>query len=627
MNIEKYIYNLTPLRKGITGLWNVSGDFGVLDTIDSYTVSENGNVRTYTYETPVCRISAQFTQFPNGAALRQDRFENLSDKPLLLHSFFSRFFLEGNRYQVYTQYNGCHHESSGQWQELVTQVTAAGLGIRSCEGATPMMALENIHNGKITAFHMLPNCQWQMNVKKRPHTAKNEVVLVETGIENNGLRLSVAPGEVLDMPPVIFHQSENRNDLDAWKLHEVYNTLYPRRQMPVMYNTWLYHFDSIDVDAILRQVDAAAEMGIEMFMVDAGWFGVGGHWSDAVGDWTENLTGGFRGRLLEVSQRIRDKGMIFGLWFEPERAGINARILNEHPEFYLDGVFFDFANPAAREYMLSTLRPVIDHYHIGFIKFDFNASTPHDPSGCSFYRYMQGHKEFVDTVRREYPHMYITGCASGGMRMDLQQGTLFDSFWLSDNQGPYEGLTIVKNTLKRMPTGLIERWNVQKYCDGFPLVRSDEWQGFMISCNNSTFDFVLNVKDEYNLAFLTGGPLGFSGDIAGYPEEYKEKFKAFIAQYKLDRQFYLTANAHILIDTEDIIAIEYADSDFDRCVVQFFTKLPYTNLLTVYPVVDTTAAYQVEDRVVSGKELAEDGIFMEKFSYNDCRTVEMKKVK
>ena len=141
---------------------------------------------------------------------------------------------------------------------------------------------------------MLPNCQWQMNVKKRPHTAKNEVVLVETGIENNGLRLSVAPGEVLDMPPVIFFQSENRNDLDAWKLHQVYNTLYPRRQMPVMYNTWLYHFDSIDVDAILRQVDAAAEMGIEMFMVDAGWFGVGGHWSDAVGDWTENLTGGFR---------------------------------------------------------------------------------------------------------------------------------------------------------------------------------------------------------------------------------------------------------------------------------------------------------------------------------------------
>lgn len=626
MNIEKYIYTLAPVRKGITGLWNVSGDFGVLDTVCDPAVCREDNKTTYTHETPQYRVKAVFTHFPNGAVLRQDSFENLTDRELLLHSFFSRFFLEGNRYQVYTQYNGCHHESSGQWQELVTQVTAAGLGIRSCEGATPVMALENQHHGKLTVFQMLPNCQWQMNVKKRPHTAKNEVVLVETGIENNGLRLPVAPGEILQMPAVIFYQAENRNDLDAWKLHQVYNTLYPRRQMPIMYNTWLYHFDCIDVEAILRQVDAAADMGIEMFMVDAGWFGVGGHWSDAVGDWTENLTGGFRGRLLEVSQRIREKGMIFGLWFEPERAGINAHILNEHPEFYLDGLFFDFANPAARAYMLSTLRPVIDHYHIGFIKFDFNASTPHDPSGCGFYRYMQGHKEFIDTLRREYPEMYITGCASGGMRMDLQQGTLFDSFWLSDNQGPYEGLTIVKNTLKRMPTSLIERWNVQKYCDGFPKVRSDKWQGFMLSCNNSAFDFVLNVKDEYNLAFLSGGPLGFSGDIAAYPQEYKEKFRDFIAGYKQDREFFITAEARILIDTEDIIAIEYSDASFDRCIIHFFTKLPYTNLLTVYPVVDKTASYQLDEQLLTGAQLAQEGIFLEKFLCNDCRTIELRKV-
>ncbi|MBQ6839980.1 MAG: alpha-galactosidase, partial [Oscillospiraceae bacterium] len=280
----------------------------------------------------------------------------------------------------------------------------------------------------------------------------------------------------------------------------------------------------------------------------------------------------------------------------------------------------------AREYMLGTIDAVIDHYHIGFIKFDFNASTPCDPSGCGFYRYMQGHKIFIDTLRRKYPDMYITGCASGGMRMELQQGTLFDSFWLSDNQGPYEGLTIVKNTLKRMPTALIERWNVQKYCDGFPKVRSDEWQGFMLSCNNSAFDFVLNVSDAYNLAFLSGGPLGFSGDIAGYPEEYKEKFRDFLTQYKKDREFFRTAEARILIDTEDIIAIEYSDAEFDRCIIHFFTKLPYTNMLTLYPVVDETASYRLDAQIVSGKELAENGIFQEKFLCNDCRTVELQKV-
>ena len=626
MNIDKFFYNRLPVRRGVTGLWNVSGDFGVLDTIADYTVKVCDNKTIYTYETDDCRLTAEFTQFPNGAVVRRDSFENLTDRTLTLHSFFSRFYQEGNRYKVYTQYNGCHHESDGAWQDLVTQVTAAGLGIRACEGATPMMALWNQHTNKCTVYHMLPNCQWQMNVKKRPHTANREIVLVEMGIENNGLRLPVAPGETLAMPDVIFFRADSTTDLDAWKLHQVYNTLYPRTRMPIMYNTWLYCFDHIDVDAILRQVDAAAELGIEMFMVDAGWFGVGGNWSDAVGDWTENLTGGFRGRLLEVSERVREKGMTFGLWFEPERAGVNAHILNEHPEFYLDEVFFDFANPEAREYMLSTLRPMIDHYHIGFIKFDFNASTPHDPSGCGFYRYMQGHREFLETIRKEYPHLYITGCAAGGQRMELYQGTLFDSFWLSDNQGPYEGLTIVKNTLKRMPTALIERWNVQKYCHGFPHPREESLQGYMISCNNAAFDYVLNVKDAYNMAFLTGGPLGFSGDIADYPPEYKQLYKDFIAAYKNDRAFYLTATARVLIDSEDIVAIQYADDDFDRCVIQFFTKLPNTNLLTVYPVVDPAASYRLEDEILSGMDLMEDGIFLEKFVYNDCRVIELKKV-
>lgn len=626
MDLQKYLYTRLPFRKGISGLWHLSGDFGVLDSTYDYTVTQEEDREVYIYETPQYRVKAVFTPQPDGVIIRRDSFENLSGETLTLNAFSSRFCLEGNRYAVYTQYNGCHHESSGQWQELVTQVRSASCGIRMCEGATPMMALRNIHHGKITVFHILPNCQWQITAMKRPYTAKNEAVTIETGINTEDLRLPVAPGEIIELPTVIFFQAENQNDLDAWKLHQVYNRLYPRRQLPIMYNTWLYHFDCIDVDAILEQVDTAAAMGIEMFMVDAGWFGVGGHWSDAVGDWTENLTGGFRGRLLEVSERIREKGMIFGLWFEPERAGINAKILNEHPDFYLDGAFFDFANPEARVYMLNTIEAVIDHYHIGFIKFDFNASTPCDPSGCGFYRYIQGHKAFIDTLRQKYPDMYITGCASGGMRMELGQGTLFDSFWLSDNQGPYEGLTIVKNTLKRMPTALIERWNVQKYCDGFPKVRSDEWQGFMLSCNNSSFDFVLNVSDAYNLAFLSGGPLGFSGDIAGYPEEYKEKFREFLAQYKRDREFFRTAQARILIDTEDIIAIEYSDGDFDRCIIHFFTKLPYTNMLTVYPVVDENAAYRLEEHVISGKKLASDGIFQEKFLCNDCRTIELRKV-
>lgn len=626
MNADKYFYTLLPIRRGITGLWNFSGDFGTVDTVSDYEINETDDTCTYSINSGEYTVSSVFRFFDNGAVYRKDTFKNTSGRPLVLNSFFGRFFLEGNKYEVYTQYNGCHHESSGAWQELVTQVTAAGLGVRSCEGATPMMALKNKYHGKITVFHLIAGCQWRITAKKRPYTAKNEAVLVEYGIENNGLRLQVEPGETIELPEVIFFDSHNENDLDSWKLHETFNALYPRRQMPVMYNTWFHNFDTIDVEEILAQVDAAAELGVEMFMVDAGWFGKGGGWSDAVGDWSENLTGGFYGRLSEVSERVRKLGMVFGLWFEPERAGKNADILKQHPEYYFDDFFFDFSNPEARSFMLDSIRPLIKKYNIGFIKLDFNASTPHDPDGCGFYRYMQGHREFVETLRRENPGIYITGCASGGMRMDLYQGTVFDSFWLSDNQGPYEGLSIVKNTLKRMPTSLIERWNVQKYCYGFPSPSSDELIGLMLSCNNSAFDFVLNVKDSYNFAFLSGGPLGFSGDIAAYPDEYKNKYKEFILQYKKDREFYINANAHILIDTDDIVAIEYADARYERCKLFFFTKVPYTNLLTVYPRLDPDSDYIYGETKRSGRELMENGIFIAKFSYNDCVSFDIKKV-
>ena len=625
MDFKKYIYDYQPVRRGITGLWNFSGDFGVFDTVADYKITSEGETNIYTFETELFRISSEYLPFKNGVVIRRDHFKNLSVNPITLHSFFSRFFLDGNKYDVYTQYNGCHHESSGAWQKLVTQVTAAGLGIRSCEGATPMMALQNEYTSRITVFHILANCQWQINVKKRPHTSKNEVVLVETGIDNNGLRLEVAPGEIISMPEIIFFNAESRTDLDAWKLHEVYNNLYPRKKMPVMYNTWLYRFDHIDTDEILAQTTAAADLGIELFMVDAGWFGVAGSWSDYVGDWRENLTGGFKGRLLEVSEKVRELGMTFGLWLEPERAGINAKILKEHPEFFIDNYFFDFSNNSAREYMLGVIYSLVEHYHISFLKFDFNASTPHDPSGCGFYRYMQGYRLFIETIRNTHPDLYITGCASGGMRMDLYQGAHFDSFWLSDNQGPYEGINIVKNTIKRMPSSLIERWNVQKYCDGFPVMKTGEWQGLMISCNNSSFDSVINVKDAYNLAFLSGGPLGFSGDIASYPKEYRNKYKSFILQFKKDRDFYLSANARILIDDENITAIEYSDSNFDRCVIYFFTKVPFTNLLTLYPVVDPYSDYKFGKQVISGKALISDGIFLEKFFINDCITIELNK--
>lgn len=610
---------------GASGLFIARGTFGVVDGFKNVTKEEFENKTVYTYKTDEVRLTATFTKFSNGAFLRQDTFENLTKKELELNKFSSRFRLDGNDYDVYSQYSSWQHESSGSWQKLVTQVTVETQGIRTCDSATPMVALSNNYNGKNTVFHLIPNCQWKICVKKFHHNDK-EIVLVETGILDSALKLIVKPYETISLPEVIFYQAKNKVDLDAYKLHETFNSLYPRRKTPILYNTWLYRFDMVDVDDLKKQVDTASKLGIEAFMVDAGWFGKeGSTWYESVGDWEEALDYAPKGRLLELSNYVREKNMIFGMWFEPQRATSKSNALSENPNYYIDGTFLDFSNPNARKFIFDKISKAVDKYNVGWVKFDYNATMPYDLSQQAFYRYYQGYWQFIKDFKEKYPNVYMTNCGGGGFLMELNQFKYFDSCWFTDNQGPYDGIRIVKDTLKRLPTSVIERWNVQKYMQGIPEFFNPNLVGKMISCNNATWDFLIGVNDSFVEEFTKGGPLGFSCDIASFPDEYKNKWKQIIAKYKLDREFYKTATARILVDSESVIVIEYADSKFEKIVIQAFTKCTYANDITVYPAVDKNAKYKFNDSVVSGAELYENGIFLSELINNSCKAIEINK--
>ena len=623
MRFEKYI-DLSG-NVGYSGLFFASGTFGIIDGNVDYIRSENGGKTIFEYCNREVKLLSEFSLEENGVVVRRDSIQNLSEECIEVTSLVSRFKLDGNEYEVYTQYNGWQHESKGEWQKLVTQITSETLGIRACDGATPMMGLHNLYTGKNTVFHLIANSKWHMTAKKIPKDDR-EMVVLELGFSDRALQLRLAPNEIVELPTIVFFDAESKIDFDAYKLHEWYNKSYPRRVLPVVYNSWLYCFDKLNVDELLRQVDSVADIGVEAFMIDAGWFGNGDDWSSSVGDWEENISSGPCGRLIEISERVRQRGMIFGLWFEPERASPASKAVLEHPDYYINGSLLDFSNPDAVEYMLGVISRQIDTYNIGWLKFDFNASIPTDPSKNGFYKYMLGQKNFIMRLRDKYPNIYITNCASGGYRMDLGQGMIFDSFWPSDNQGPYEGLRIVKDTLKRMPTGLVERWNVQKYCeDKFP-VYANEPRGKMIHCNNATWSFLIGVRDSFSEEFVKGGLIGFSCDVKSFSVEYKKRWKEVIEQYKRDRDFYKDATARILVDSEPITVIEYADTNLDKCIVQIFTKTVYANELIIYPVVDKSSVYLCNSNQLSGKDILENGILIDSFKQNDCKVIDLVKV-
>ena len=618
--INPAIHNGWP---GVAGFFSACGDFGVVDGMDKDFAKIAETQTGYRFENDDFTAECVVEKFENEVFSRRDYFT--AKKDLNLNRYTSRFCLECADYDIYTQFSCWKTESSGGWQDLVTGVETFNLGIRTTEGATPMMAVRNKNNGRILVLHLLPNANWKMRIVKCPVYDKDTRVIIETGINDKGLNLKVAGGETVEMPRLFVFEAKSAIDFDAWKLHTVYNRLYPRRQLPVMYNTWLNCYDPIDADDVMAQAKAAAELGVEQFLIDAGWFGRTDKWYDEIGNWFENMTGGYKGRVKELSAYVRELGMKFGMWLEPERALKTSDAYKAHPDYFIDGAyndaFLDFANDDARKYITEITLGLIRKYDLQFMKLDFNAPLAYDETGTGFYRYFKGTKQFIADIKAEYPDLYLTNCASGGNRMDLENGMIYDSIWSSDNQSPIYGFRIFKDTALRMPPCHIEKWDVRLFVGDFPRC------GKMPVCmDGESWGMVRNVSRNYTYCFLTGGPIGFSTDIAGYPQEEKDILKKHIERFKSDREFYRTANMRILHQAENITVLQYSDTDFNRIIIQAFSNVPNQEYVTVYPALSAKKSYSYYGDLLSGEDMMKRGVPM-RVSDIDCTALELTAVK
>jgi len=164
-------------------------------------------------------------------------------------------------------------------------------------------------------------------------------VVVELGLADEDLRCVLQPGASLALPEILIHELPNGQP------HLACPTAAPLRQdalfhdakpqAPVVYNTWFYEFEVLDVPRLRRQLAAAAELGCEVFVVDAGWYGPNGpFWWLQTGDWREKTDSAFCGRLAEFAGEVPRGGLGFGLWMEPERFSTTCPIYQAHPEWF-----------------------------------------------------------------------------------------------------------------------------------------------------------------------------------------------------------------------------------------------------------------------------------------------------
>jgi len=613
--------------------WRAAGSFG--EMIGDISREDNSVFKT----TDEYKIECSYSVDECGVITRNDVFKNISDDMINLTSLKSRFVFDGGEYEVYTQYNNWLSESMGAWQPLVTSISASVGSTRSTQDATPFMVIWNKQQNRGVVIHILPNCAWEMKVSRIGFANKISRILVELGPIDYNMNLEVKPGEEIKLPQIICYETANRVDFDCYKLHNYMHTNYPRREMPTVYNTWLYRFTDFTPELLMEQAKIAAEMGIEYFIIDAGWFGRDGvRWFNAVGDWSENPVGAFGGNMKGFAEEIRKLGLKFGLWVEIERASAQSLSVKEHPEYYLksnyrDMYFLDMANPDARKWAIELISDLVETYGMEYIKFDYNDNLYNDEKQSSLYRYYEGYIKFIEDLRKKYPDMYFNCCASGGMHTDLNNYIHYDSFWPSDNENPYYMMRLYKDTILRLPPQGFERWNcvhsLEKYNDFYKPFSAESGKAAerMVACGDALWYDIVGVHPSFMEAFHTGGPLCFSCDLTLISKEDRKRFAKAITAAKNRDKFWKKAVARKLCDTDTITVYQYSDMALTDIIVQVVSGEALQNLITVYPEVCEDKIYLLNGETkLSGKDIKTDGIDIPITGWNEMSSITLEEV-
>ena len=242
---------------------------------------------------------------------------------------------------------------------------------------------------------------------------------------------------------------------------------------PVLINNWEATYFDFDADKLVDFAKTAAPLGVELLVMDDGWFGKRDDDNSGLGDWTVNqkkLPGG----LEALVPRIQALGMSFGIWIEPEMISEDSDLYREHPDWALripgrtpargrNQLVLDFSRSEIRQHIYGQIKAVLSSADIAYVKWDMNrslsdvwsAALPAERQGEVYHRYVLGVYEILDQLRRDFPHILIEGCAGGGGRFDAGMLYYTPQIWCSDNTDAIDRLRIQCGTAFCYPVSAI----------------------------------------------------------------------------------------------------------------------------------------------------------------------------
>lgn len=412
------------------------------------------------------------------------------------------------------------------------------------------------HSGKALGVALA----YSGNHKISANLSKYNIVNLSGGISPENFRWSLKNGESFSTPELVISFSDDGLNGLSQNFHflikdRVCRGIYRDKKRPILLNLWeACYFDFTD-ETIKKAADSAADLGVELLVIDDGWFGQRNNDRSSLGDWYVNDEK-IKCGLKELCEYVNSKGLMLGIWFEPEMISPESELYKTHPEWVMciNGriptqtrwqLMLDLANPQVCDFVYNSVADVLKTTDIQYVKWDYNRTMAHigsaylktEQMGEYYHRYILGLYSVLDRLTSDFPNVLFEGCASGGGRFDIGMLYYTPQIWTSDD------------------TDAVERAEIQY---GTSLIYPMSCQSAHVSvCPNHQTG--RSVSMEARHIFALTGSFGYELAPEKIDEADREKIKELIKFYNenynvfQDGKYYRLSNPN----TDDYAIFEY----------------------------------------------------------------------
>ncbi len=337
---------------------------------------------------------------------------------------------------------------------------------------------------------------------------------------------------------------------------KVVSPRYAQKPRPIVVNNWEATYLDFTYEKLYLIIDEGARLGADTFVLDDGWFGERNDLTAGLGDWKVNRSKLPQG-LTPIIERCKEKGLKFGLWFEPEMVNEKSALYKAHPDYAIqkwgvepcrsrNQLVLDFSRKEVVDCIYEQMRTILQTHDIAYIKWDmnrnitesFSASLPAHRQGEFMHRYILGVYDLAERITTEFPDLFMEGCASGGGRFDAGMLYYFPQIWTSDVTDGYERTRI--------------QWGTS-LC--YPL---SSMSCHVSACPNHQTERTTPLATRGAIASL--GATGYELDLSNLSEREKAQVKEQIAAYKEIESLILEGELYRLLDP-------FTQGDFCQMVV------------------------------------------------------------